>query len=385
MVGFRKKLKNSELGMKIREKFFPNQMKHPATYAHFIQAMKRFNDCDDKKNASQINLEVQICKKYWKCYPYHYYMHDLFRADKQLTNDELINYIPHFFYNYLFLPRHSAQKFSIFADNKIFSEHIFNALKISKPKTICFSFNGELYNSCMLSCSYDEVMKQLLENNYEKIFVKPSEGAGGKGIYIFHKTESGQYETQQNIVFNDQFLKIKGKNSDYIIQPGIIQDPEISKIYPRSVNTCRIITENKNGNIRLVCAILRMGRGQSEVDNATTGGIFTNINISSGKFGDFAISYDGEKFEMHPDTQFVFSNKGISRWEEIKKYTKESAGKLPFFTYLGWDIALTPRDLVVIEVNRSPAIDMMEKTSGGLREAFGIDNPDYYWKKIGKK
>ena len=42
------------------------------------------------------------------------------------------------------------------------------------------------------------------------------------------------------------------KNHDYIIQAGIVQDPEISRIYPESVNTCRIITENKNGTARIV-------------------------------------------------------------------------------------------------------------------------------------
>ena len=371
--------------MKVLEKFYPTKKDDPNTTTHLKQAMKRFYECDNKKNASQIKKEIQICKKYWKCFPYHYYMHDLFSEEKQLTNEELINYIPHFFYNYLFLPHHSSPKLSMISENKIVTEHIFSALKINKPKTLCSLFNGKLYSFNMLSCSYDDIRNQICENDYEKIFVKPAEGYGGKGIYIFHKTECGHYETRQNIIFNDQFLGIIGKNNDYIIEPGIIQDPEISKMYPRSVNTCRIITENKNGAVRLVCAMLRMGRGQNEVDNASLGGICTHININSGKFGDFAISYDGEKFAKHPDTQFEFSNQGISRWNDIKTYTTESAGKLPFFTYLGWDIALTSDGPVAIETNRSPAVDIIEKTSYGLREAFGIDDPDYYWKNPGKR
>jgi glutathione synthase/RimK-type ligase-like ATP-grasp enzyme len=58
---------------------------------------------------------------------------------------------------------------------------------------------------------------------------------------------------------------------------------------------------------------------------------------------------------------------------------------MPFLTYLGWDIALTPDGPVAIEINRSPAVDIIEKTSHGLREAFGIDDPDYYWKNLGKR
>ena len=49
----------------------------------------------------------------------------------------------------------------------------------------------------------------------------------------------------------------------------------------------------------------------------------------------------GEKFSKHPDTQFEFRNFTIPRWDEIRNFALESAGKMPFFTHLGWDIALT--------------------------------------------
>lgn len=384
MVKFIRTLKASEFGMRIREKFYPTKKNDPATTDHLEQSMNRFFKCKNKKNALQIKKEIQICKKYWKCYPYHYYIQDLYRKDREITKEELINFIPHFFYNYLFLPFHASPKFSMVANNKLITDHIFNALKINKPETLCSVFNGKLYASDMLPCSYEQVRKQVCENGYEKIFVKPVDGAGGKGIYIFHKIADGRYETRENLTFNDHFLEMIGKNNNYIIQSGIIQDPEISKIYPYSVNTCRIITENNCGTVRLVCAMLRMGRGHSDVDNASSGGICTNINITSGKFGDFAISYDGEKFLQHPDTRFTFSNNGISRWEEIEKFTLEAAGKQPFFKFLGWDIALTTQKPLVVEINSSPAVDIIEKTSCGLREAFGIDVPDDYWKNSGR-
>jgi hypothetical protein len=123
----------------------------------------------------------------------------------------------------------------------------------------------------------------------------------------------------------------------------------------------------------------------SEVDNISSGGICTHIDVKNGKLGHFAVSYDGEEFERHPDTQFAFSNQGISRWNEIRKFAFKSAEKLPFFTYLGWDIALTSNGPIVIEINRAPAIDIMERTSFGLREVFGIDDPDFYWKNPGKR
>ena len=124
---------------------------------------------------------------------------------------------------------------------------------------------------------FTRIHDEIMNSGYEKIFVKPADGSGGKGFHIFHKNDRNEYVTRQNIVFNENFLDAIGKNNDYIIQPGIARIPEISRIYPESVNTCRIITENKKGVSRAVCAVLRIGRSQSEVDNASSrGNIFEN-------------------------------------------------------------------------------------------------------------
>ena len=231
----------------------------------------------------------------------------------------------------------------------------------------------------------DQVQYELIQNNPEKLFVKPAGGYGGKGIHIFHKKDPGYYVTEDTVSFDQNFLDTIGKDQDYIVQYGITQHREISEIYPESVNTFRIITENKNGGARVVCAMLRKGRAHKEVENVSSGGICVNIDISNGKLGDYVMSYDEEKIAKHPDTHVAFSDITISQWDKIRKFATVSASKMPFLTFLGWDIALTPDGPVAIEINRTPAVDIMEMVSGGLREAFRIENPDYYWKNLGKR
>jgi len=385
MLKLIKKLKVSENWMKIREKFYPTKKNDPEHRALLFNAMTRYKKCTDKKNTSQIKREIQVCKKYWKCYPYHYFLYDLYKRDMEITDDELINYIPHFYWYRLFLPYYRSSKFMMITDNKIITDQIFRSLKIPQPETLFYIFHGHLYSPEMVQLTQDQIEHELNNTSIEKIFVKPAQGSGGYGINIFHKTDRGHYETRQNIIFNGDFLAMLQKNQDYIVQAGIAQDPEISGIYPGSVNTFRIIAENINGVVRIVCAVMRIGRGQSEIDNASSGGIFIKTDIDSGKLGDFATSYNCEKFKEHPDTHFVFQNFTISRWDEIKRFSIEAASKVPFFTYLGWDIALTANGPLVIEINSNPAHDIMEISSNGLREAFGIEDPDYYWKNPGKR
>jgi len=387
MVKLIKKLKATEFGMKLREKFYPRFDSNPivSPQKNLAKSMKRYKACDSKKCQSQIKQEITICKKFWKCFPYHYYMYDLYQEYKQLTKEDLINYIPDFFWYYLYLPHHTSYEFWLLTDNKIITEQFFRSLKILQPDNLCSILNGRIYSPELMLMNYDQVELELERKNAKKIFVKPAESGQGKGIYIFHKSEDGKYISPENLFFTETFLAMIGKHNDHIIQEGITQHPEISAIYPESVNTIRIITENKNGDVQVVCAMMRIGRGKHEIDNASAGGIFLKIEIDNGKVGDFAMSYDGEKFSHHPDTHFIFHNFKIPDWDEILRFANESAGKLPFFTHLAWDISLTEQGPIAIEINLNPGINGLQISNGGLRHVFGIENPDYYWKNPGKR
>jgi hypothetical protein len=385
MANFIMKIKNSEFGMRIQEKFYPTKRYDPDHRAIIQTAVERYNRCTCKKNTSQIRKEIQVCKYFWKCYPYHYFMNDLYRNDIEISDEELKNYIPPFFWYRLFLPHYRSRKFMLLSTNKIITDQLFGNLKIPKPETLYYLINGDLYSSVMKKISKDMIEGEFAGQSAEKLFFKPVDGSGGKGITVFHKTDSDRYKTKQGLFFDRKFLASLGRQGDYIIEAGLRQDKEVSAIFSGAINTFRIFTENKNGNTRAVCAMLRIGRNLAEVDNAFSGGICTNINIASGEPGYFAVNYDCEKFQEHPNTRFVFRNFKNSRWQEIVNFATESAEKIPFFTYLGWDIALTPEGPIAIEFNWNSALDIVEMTGGGLREAFGIDDPHYYWKNPGKR
>jgi hypothetical protein len=388
MVKFIKKWRASEFGMKIREKFYPgfDPNPHISPKKMLINSMKRYEECDSKKSLSQIKQEITVCRKFWRCFPHHYYLYDLYREDKQVSEEELINYIPDFFWYYLYLPHHTSYKYSLLTDNKIITEHIFGGLTIPQPVSLCKVIRGRIYSPEMMCLSFN-ALRMALENNNNnnKIFVKPAESGQGKGIYIFHKSNDRSRYYSEKTCLNQTFLEMIGKNKDYIIQQGINQHPEISSLYPESVNTIRIITENNQGDVRIPCAMMRIGRGKNEIDNASAGGIFLKIAINSGNVGDFAFSYTGEKYSHHPDSKCIFRNFKIPLWDEILRFAKGSAGKLPFFTHLAWDIALTDTGPVAIEINLSPGISGLQISSGGLRDVFGIEDPGYYWKNPGRR
>ncbi len=371
--------KESYIGLKLRQ--FKHKLLYKYKYHRMKSANKRYKNCKDKKSKRQIRAEISICKIFWGCYPLHYFRYDLYKRDKKLTKEELINYIPEFFFYNLFLSHHDGEKYSILLGDKNIAELLFKSVSIKQPYTICKLINGKIYTSDLEEKKFYEINLELKEKLYKKIFIKPVDGEGGYGIMIFHLSADNKYLNNNNVELSETYLLDIGKQNNYIIQKGVIQDECITKIYPSSVNTFRIATENIKGKVRVICGALRIGREGNEVDNASQDGIVLGIDCNTGKCSDYASTEEGEIFYKHPDSNFVFKNHKIDKWNIIKDFTIECASKLPQFTYLGWDIALTEEGPIAIETNLGFAIDLFQIALGGLKENFKINDPNKYWKK----
>lgn len=362
---------------------------HRLTYAkrynRMAEAMERFKKCMDKKPKSQIKKEMSLCKNFWSCYPLHYYRYDLYRKDKKLSDEQLINYIPEFFFYYLYLPFHNLKTNEHLLANKNRIEQLFRDIGIPQAHTICKVINNQIYTKDLKEISFNNIEKELTEEEYQKIFIKPADGQGGHGIYIFCRNDTGQYITKSGVRLNNEFLCTIGIKNDWIIQSGIEQDPEISKIYPSSINTFRIITENKNSLTRVICSELRIGRDGKEMDNFCQGGLVVKINIETGKLDDYALSEKNEFFQKHPNTNFVFKDYKILNWDSIKEFAIKSAKKIPQFTYLGWDITLTKTGPIVLETHANFGLDGIQSVTGGLRDILQINDPQFYWRNKGKR
>jgi hypothetical protein len=370
--------KHTYIGLKLR------QLKHRLTYGYknprMKSAIKRYKSCNDKKCKRQIRVEVATCKNFWGCYPLHYFRYDLYKRDKAVTEEKLINYIPEFFFYNLFLPYYDTPKYSILLCDKNIEEQLFRSVNIQQPYCLCKLIKGKIYTSDLKEKKFEEINLELKEKLYKKIFIKPADGEGGYGIMIFYLKENNKYVNNTNEELDEAFLLNIGKENNYIIQKGIIQDESIAKIYPNSVNTFRIATENIKGEVRVICSVLRIGRQGKEVDNASQDGIVLGIDSNNGKYKEYAGTEQGEIFYKHPDTNFIFKDQEIHNWESIKNFTIQCALKLPEFTYLGWDIALTEEGPIAIETNLGFAIDVYQIALGGLREEFKIKDLNKYWK-----
>jgi hypothetical protein len=322
------------------------------------------------KDRSIVRKELDLIRQYWKCSPMFYYNYRLF--EKELTKEELLDYIPpYYFYNFYMTSMYQGQIKEV-ADSKLKLDSYFNSHRIETARKIAIAENGILLNSAGEKIGYKELLSILNKEQQGIFFMKPDNGRGGSGIFRIERIGT-EFFMNDELIDEKRFLNLI-KHKDYIIQENVIQRKDFMECYPNSLNTIRIMTQNRNNKLKMCTATLRMGRNGLFVDNTCAGGIFVAVDINSGAFAKYGgVIGVRQRFEKHPDTGLVFDGHYIKDWQAIKREVLKMAGKATEFPDIGWDIAVTENKIIAIELNVNYGIDPIQNCYGGLRRKLDID------------
>lgn len=321
------------------------------------KAQKKRMPRSSVKSKAQIKREMKMYANYWHMPANEYIRYGLF--EKQLTDDEILDYIPsQFFYcEYLRKSYQNLEKSQTFYDDKLNQFEILKQHGIPTPEILYVIKDAQLMTVDGENVETSALTSLLNEAN--RIFIKPTDGCGGSGIIVLNNGD------QDSLDLNKLGID---KSRTYIVQKGLTQNQEISKIYDGCINTLRTIVQYRNEKVNIVGCILRMGRQGAKVDNSAQGGLSIKVNFEDGSFCPPAqAEHGGGAFAVHPDSGYDFYKNRIGGWDEIKKEIIENVGKLKDFGDVGWDIALTGSGISVIEFNLGYGIVHAQLSCGGLR------------------
>ena len=182
---------------------------------------------------------------------------------------------------------------------------------------------------------------------YNKFVIKPLDSSRGNGIY--------KVDMSRDNYSIDDIAMLVEKNGKYIFEEYIDQFGLLKELHPDSVNTIRYVTFlDEMDEVVDVYAILRMGRGNCNVDNINAGGVFANIDLDSGIVSTPACDLKGNRYLFHPDTGVQIIGQRIPDWEKLKELVKKIAHVVPEQKYVGWDFAYTKKGWVMVEGNHRP-------------------------------
>lgn len=203
-------------------------------------------------------------------------------------------------------------------------------------------------------------------------FCKVLNGECGNGIFTLDINKD-------NILLNGKSVSVDClsntlSSAQYLIQERVVQHKEMSRIYPGSLNTIRLVTikNKKNGSINVFPSNLRIGAHGSFVDNGSQGGIGVGVHLESGKLFEYGLQKPpyGTKTKKHPDTGVVFADFTIPYFNEAKQQALFLHSKLDGISSIGWDIAITENGPLFIEGNDNWELQAIQRTHGGLKKEF---------------
>lgn len=213
---------------------------------------------------------------------------------------------------------------------------------IPQPRTLCRYLDGELKDE-----KYRLINDTTVISNCRKaghVIIKPSiESSGGAGIRFWNATVDS----------DEMLLSYIRSAQSCIVSEVVAQHKTLKSIHESSLNTIRFITLIWNGEVHVLSAILRMGRGGAKVDNASSGGVFCGIN-QDGTLKRYSYDTRGNIYDGHP-SGYVLERVALPNFMECVNLITFIAPRFSHISKLcSWDIAIgEDASPILIECNMS--------------------------------
>ena len=193
----------------------------------------------------------------------------------------------------------------------------------------------------------DEEVFQVFLKKHGRIIMKPYGGSGGKGIFVLdaHSAEA-------------RTMKVSDYRT-YIAEEVLIQHPNLARLNPSSVNTLRVMTFKGE----IISATLKVGQSGAVVDNMCSNGLYGNVDLKTGITDSWFMDIALRPFAVHPETGETLIGFAIPHWEFVKDTVRRAAQLLDKVQYVGWDVAVLPDSVAIIEANEAPGHDLSMQSS----------------------
>ncbi len=188
----------------------------------------------------------------------------------------------------------------------------------------------------------------------DRVVVKASDGIMGQQVELV---------SLQDADLEALYEKFKAPN--LLIEECVANHPDLV-FGNKSLNTLRVYTfVDRQGEVHVVKALIRAGVGDRFQDNMHMGGLVYPIDMDTGRIHCMGYSGNGGRALLHPGSDIVMPGRLIPRFDEVKQFCARAAAEVKQVRYVGWDVAVTPNGLCLIEGNQDADVDLL---------GFGDDN-----------
>jgi hypothetical protein len=193
------------------------------------------------------------------------------------------------------------------------------------------------------------------------LFIKPLRGAHGWGATaIVNRDEAGEVlelGSGERVVISDFITGLEaGARRGYLIQEKLIPHPAIAEICGDRLTSARIVVLNEAQGATILSAVWRVPTGTNMTDNfsaESSGNLCGAIDLASGSVGRVfqGVGWELRPLDAHPDTGAKLIGFCLPDWRRAADLSLACAAELPGLGLQHWDVALTDRGPVLLELN----------------------------------
>lgn len=204
------------------------------------------------------------------------------------------------------------------------------------------------------SCGRNDIVQFV--QKFGSVIAKPIDDFGGHGVKLLRVSDE---------CLNTHINEIIMGGGKYILEETISNTEQIKHIAPGSLNTLRVVTViDKQNKLHIVACLLRMGNGIAITDNYHDGGMACPIELSTYTMKGKAYAMGCKEYVEHPYSHIVFDGYAIDGVKDCIDLVKEVAFVEPEARYVGWDFAITPKGIEILEGNIPPGEDITQIAAG---------------------
>jgi hypothetical protein len=199
------------------------------------------------------------------------------------------------------------------------------------------------------------------------LFVKPLTGCGGKGAERWDRVAPRTWSNgRKSLGDRDLLDQFRSRRRTLVVQRRVRPHPMLEPLTSGATPTVRAVTIlDERGRPELVAAVFRMSIGANRtVDNIHAGGLACAVSLKDGTLG--LASNLGSDARLgwhshHPTTGARIEGTQLPFWDEVKALALQAHETVEGRIVIGWDIAIAEDGPIVIEGNRGPDMDLMQR------------------------
>lgn len=199
------------------------------------------------------------------------------------------------------------------------------------------------------------------------LFIKPLKGCGGKGAERWDRMSREIWSSEGLVLGKSELLqRLRSRQEPLLVQRLVRPHPALAALTSGALPTVRALTIlDERGVPELVAAVFRMSIGSNRtVDNIHAGGLACSVSLEEGRLGiasDLGLDARLGWHERHPTTRAKIMGAQLPHWDAVKALAIEAHRSFGGRTIIGWDIAIDEEGPLIIEGNRGPDMDLMQR------------------------